>query len=59
MSAIEKYEVVAAAAIKKFKKMVLDYKGPPEKLKEYLLKELDKKNLKADELLADVLDEIL
>ena len=59
MSTVEKYEVVAAAAIKKFKKMILDYKGPPEKLKGYLLRELNKKNLKADELLADVLDEIL
>ena len=59
MSTVEKYEVVAAAAIKKFKRMILDYKGPPEKLRVYLLRELNKKNLKADELLADVLDEIL
>lgn len=59
MSSVEKHEVVAVAAVKKFKKMVLDYKGPPEKPKEYLLKELDKKNLKADELLTEVLDEIL
>ena len=40
MNAIEKYEVVAAAAIKKFRSMILEYKGSPEKLRDYLLNEL-------------------
>ena len=59
MSAIEKYEVVAAAAVKKFRSMILEYKGPPEKLSDYLLKELGKKELKADAILAEILDEVL
>jgi len=59
MSSIEKYEVVAAAAIKKFRKMILDYKGPPEGLREYLLRELDKKNKNANGLLAEIIDQIL
>jgi len=59
MKAVEKYEVVAAAAVKKFRSMILEYRGPPEKLSDYLLKELGKKELKSDAILAEILDEVL
>ena len=59
MKGVQKYEVVAAAAVKKFKKMILDYKGPPEKLRAHLLKELDRKVAKADALLTEILDDVL
>lgn len=53
------YEVVAAAAIKKFRRLILSYDGPPEELKNFLLKELDKLNERADDILEDVIDQIL
>jgi len=54
-----KVEIVAAAAVKKFKEMIQEYQGAPEGLRGYLLKRLTRMNGRADELLADVMDEIL
>jgi len=61
VSTVSRHEVVAAAAVKKFRDMILTYNGPKtyEKLREYLLRKLDEKNLKADQLLAQILDEII
>ena len=57
--AISKVEVVGACAVKKFRKMIQDYQGPPAGLKTHLLKRLNRMNERADNLLADVIDEIL
>lgn len=56
---VEKYEVVAAAAVKMFRELVLEYEGPPEKLRIYLLRKLDEMNSRADRLLANIVDLIL
>ena len=56
---VEKYEVVAAAAVKTFRELVLEYEGPPEKLQGYLLRKLDEMNSRADRLLANIVDLIL
>ena len=54
-----KVEIVAAAAVKKFKEMIREYQGPDAGLRAYLLKRLNRMDGRADELLADVMDEIL
>jgi len=59
MSAVEKHEVVAVAAIKMIKELVADYKGPEEKFREYLMRELNKRDRKGDAILARLADEIL
>lgn len=59
MTSVEKHEVVAAAAIKFLKELVSAYKGPEGKLREYLLRELGKRDSKADAILARLIDEIL
>jgi hypothetical protein len=59
MSSTSRYEVVAAAAVKKFKEMIEEYRGPPEGFRAYLLKRLGKMEGRADELLAGIMDEIL
>ncbi len=56
---ITKVEVVAACAVKKFRKMVQEYDGSPAGLRAHLLKQLNKMNENADKLLADLVDEIL
>jgi len=59
MSSTSRYEVVAAAAVKKFREMIDEYKGPGEGLRGYLVKRLAKMDGRADELLAGIMDEIL
>lgn len=59
MVGVDRYEVVAAAAIKMLKELVAGYNGPEEKLREYLLRELNKRDRNADALLARIMDEIL
>lgn len=59
MSATGRYEVVAAAAVKRFREMIEAYQGPPEGLRPHLLKRLNKMESRADELLAGIMDEIL
>jgi len=59
MSVVEKHEVVAAAAIKLFKKIVAGYKGPEDKFKAYLLRILNQKDRKADAILERLAEEIL
>ena len=54
-----KVEIVAAAAVKKFQEMIREYEGPDTGLRAYLLKRLNRMSGRADELLADVMDEIL
>ena len=44
MSSTSRHEVVAAAAVKKFRQMI-EYYGPPEGLKAYLLRSLSNMNL--------------
>jgi len=59
MLSVEKHEVVAAATIKLFKKIVAGYKGPEDKFKAYLLRELNKRDQRADVILAELADQIL
>ena len=59
MSSTSRYEVVAAAAVKKFREMITQYQGPAEGLRAYLLRRLAKMDGRADELLANIMDEIL
>jgi len=61
LSAVSKFEVVAVAAVKKFREMIASYKGPQEfeKFRAYLTKQLDRMEAKGDEILADIIDEIL
>ena len=59
MSSVSRNEVVAAAAIKYLRDLIVSYKGSPEKLGAYLLRKLDEKNLKADQLLAQIMDDII
>jgi hypothetical protein len=59
LSATSRYEVVAAAAVKKFREMIREYQGAPDGLRAYLLRRLDKMETRADELLAGIIDEIL
>jgi hypothetical protein len=59
LSGVSNFEVVAAAAVKKFREMISEYKGPPEGLRSYLLRRLDKMETRADEILVDLIDGIL
>lgn len=59
MSSISRHEVVAVAAVKRFRELILGYKGPPERLKDFLLRQLDEWQRKGDSLLADIIDDIL
>jgi hypothetical protein len=59
MSSTSRYEVVAAAAVKRFREMINEYKGPADGLRAHLLKQLGKMETRADELLAGIMDEIL
>jgi hypothetical protein len=59
MSGTSRYEVVAAAAVKKFRGMIQEYKGPAEGLKPYLLRRLSKMERRGDRLLANIINEIL
>jgi len=59
VSSISRHEVVAVAAVKRFRELILGYKGPPERLKDFLLRQLDEWQRKGDSLLADIIDDIL
>lgn len=59
LSATSRHEVVAAAAVKKFRQMIDEYQGPLDGLRGYLLKRLSKMDGRGDELLASIIDEIL
>jgi len=59
MSSVSRLEVVAAAAVKKFKEMIEEYEGAPEGLKSYLLKRLRRMELRGDAILADIIEEML
>ena len=61
MSVVSKFEVVAVAAVKKFREMILAYEGPSDfqKFKDHLLRQLARMEVKGDEILADIIDEIL
>ena len=59
MVPIEKHQIVAVAAVKRFQEIILGYKGPPNKLREYLLKQMDHWQSKGDAILADIIDDIL
>jgi len=52
-------EVIAAAAIKWFRRLITEYKGPSEKLRDYLLKELDRLEKKADEIISGAFGELM
>jgi hypothetical protein len=54
-----KAEVVAVAATKWLRSLIDDYKGPPDGLRAYLLRELARRDRRADEILANIIDEIL
>ena len=45
--------------MKKFQEMIQEYHGSDAGLRVYLLKQLTRMNGRADELLADVMDDIL
>jgi len=59
MLPVEKHEVVAAAAVKLFKKIVAGYKGPEDRFRAYVLRVLKEKDRKADAILERLADEIL
>ena len=59
MSATTRAEVVAAAAAKWLRMLIQNYSGPPEGLRGYLLRELARRDRRADEILAGIIDEIL
>ena len=59
MSVVSKFEVVAAAAVKKFREMIEEYQGPPEGLRPHLLRLLRRMEARGDQILADIIDEIL
>jgi hypothetical protein len=59
LSSRSRYEVVAAAAVKKFREMIQEYHGQPDGLRGYMLKHLDKMKTWANQLLAGIMDEIL
>jgi len=59
MSAVLRMEVVAAASVKTFLRMIEDYKGPPVGLRAHLVRELRRMDAKGNAILADIIDEIL
>lgn len=59
MSAVSKGEVIAVAAVKKFKEMIAEYKGPPTGLRRHLVNQLSRMEAKGDSILADIIDDIL
>ena len=59
MSVVEKHEVVAAAVVKMFKEIVEKYKGPENRFRAYLLRELKERDAKADAILAYLVNTIL
>jgi len=61
LSSVSKVEVVAAAAVKKFRELIETYEGPKEfePFKAYLLKHLGRMETRGDQLLADIIDQIL
>ena len=56
---VTKAHVVAGAMVKRFKRMVESYDGPPEGLRKHLLTRLGELDGKVDELLCELSDEIL
>jgi len=59
MGDVTKLHVVAVAAVKHFKSLINSYKGPPEGLRDYLLKRLEEKDQRADEILNELIDQLL
>jgi len=57
-SHVRRDQIVLVTAIKNFRKLVLSYRGPPEGLKDFLLKQLDQKDNWADEILAQAMEEL-
>ena len=55
---VRRDQIVLVIAIKNFRKLVLSYRGPPEGLKDFLLKHLDEKDQWADDILAQAMDEL-
>ena len=49
----------AAAALKWFRKLIQDYDDPEEKLRGYLLRELERREATADQFMVDLMDEFL
>jgi hypothetical protein len=59
MSTVTRDQIIAAAAVKKFKRLVDQYKGPPARLRTYLIRYLHHMETKADAVLAEGFDELL
>lgn len=59
MSSTTRAEIVAAAATKWLRALIDGYTGQPEGLRVYLLRQLSKRDERADEILAGIIDEIL
>lgn len=52
-------EMVAVAALKWIRELVENYRGSPDQLKAWLLKQLEEKETHADEILAAAYDNVL
>ncbi|MEM2364261.1 MAG: hypothetical protein QXL32_05430 [Candidatus Bathyarchaeia archaeon] len=56
---VRNYEVAAVAAIKWFRHLIESYKGPEDRLREWLLAQLTEYEGRGDEALARLMEEIL
>jgi len=59
MSKVTRDQIIAVVAVKRFKKLVAEYKGPPTGLHNYLIRKLQEMDRTADWILAEAFTEIL
>jgi len=52
-------QIMVITAVKKFKKLVEEYKGPPARLRTYLIRKIQQMDRTADAVLAEAFNEIL
>jgi len=59
MSKVTRDQIVAVTAVKRFLKLVTEYRGPRARLRTYLIRKLQKMDTTADWILAEAFTEIL
>jgi len=52
-------QIIAVVAVKRFKKLVTEYNGPPARLRTYLIRNLQKMDRTADLILAEAFNELV
>jgi len=59
LSKVTRDQIIAVVAVKRFKRLVAEYKGPPARLRAYLIRKLQEMDRTADWILAEAFSELL